>query len=166
MEEKGLREIKSDEINLISAKQNEIGSAVTLIIEGSRPIMVEVQALVTESFAPMPKRVFAGIDFNRGQLLVAIAQKNLGMPLYNHDVFISVTGGIKIDDTGADLAVLAAMWSSYKEKPLVKNAVYVGEVSLLGEVKKVKNWEKRKKEAEVMGRKVVEIKNVREIKNG
>jgi predicted ATP-dependent serine protease len=58
------------------------------------------------------------------------------------------------------------MWSSYKEKPLVKNAVYVGEVSLLGEVKKVKNWEKRKKEAEAMGRKIVEIKNVREIKNG
>lgn len=166
MEEKGLREIKSDEINLINGNETKVGSAITLIVEGSRPMCIEVQALVTESFAPIPKRVFAGIDFNRGQLLVAIAQKNLGMSLYNHDVFISVTGGIKIDDTGADLAVLAAMWSSYKEKPLVKNAVYVGEVSLLGEVKKVKNWEKRKKEAEMMGRKVVEIKNVREIKNG
>jgi DNA repair protein RadA/Sms len=98
------------------------------------------------------------------------------MPLYKYDVFVSVTGGIKIEDTGVDLAVLAAMWSSYKEKPLCpldtsqnkenikKLPVYIGEVSLLGEVKRVKNWEKRKKEAEIMGRRVVEIKNVREIK--
>lgn len=77
--------------------------------------MVEIQALVVESFAPMPKRVFAGVDFNGGQLLTAIAQKSLGMPLYKYDVFVSVScGGIKIDDTGADLAILAAMWSSYK----------------------------------------------------
>ena len=85
------------------------------------------------------------------------------MPLYKYDVFVSVTGGIKIDDTGADLAILAAMWSSYKDKPILGGA-FVGEVSLLGEVKKVKNWDKRKKEAEAMGRKVVEIKNVRELK--
>ena len=161
MEEKGLREIKSDEINLINGNEAKVGSAITLIVEGSRPMCIEIQALVVESFAPMPKRVFAGVDYNRGQLLVAIAQKNLGIPLYKYDVFVSVTGGIRIDDTGVDLAVLAAMWSSYKEKPLLSGAVYVGEVSLLGEVKKVKNWDKRKKEAEAMGRKVVEIKNVR-----
>lgn len=164
MEEKGLREIKSDEINLINGNEAKVGSAITLTVEGSRPMCIEIQALVVESFAPMPKRVFAGIDYNRGQLLVAIAQKNLGIPLYKYDVFVSVTGGIKIDDTGVDLAVLAAMWSSYKEKPLLGGAVYVGEVSLLGEVKKVKNWDKRKKEAEAMGRKVIEIRNVREIK--
>jgi len=161
MEEKGLREIKSDEINLINGNEAKVGSAITLIVEGSRPMCIEIQALVVESFAPMPKRVFAGVDYNRGQLLVAIAQKNLGIPLYKYDVFVSVTGGIRIDDTGVDLAVLAAMWSSYKEKPLLSGAVYVGEVSLLGEVKKVKGWDRRKKEAEVMGRKVVEIKNVR-----
>ena len=127
-------------------------------------MMLEIQALVVESFAPMPKRIFAGIDYNRGQLLVAIAQKNLGMPLYKYDVFVSVTGGIKIEETGVDLAVLGAMWSSYKEKALGKNSVWVGEVSLLGEVKKVKNWDKRKKEAEAMGRKMVEMGNVRELK--
>jgi DNA repair protein RadA/Sms len=164
MEEKGLREIKSEEINMLGSQEEKIGSAVTVVIEGSRPMMLEIQALVVESFAPMPKRIFAGIDYNRGQLLVAIAQKSLGMPLYKYDVFLSVTGGIKVEETGVDLAVLAAMWSSYKEKPLAKNSVWVGEVSLLGEVKKVKNWEKRKKEAESMGRKIVEMKSVRELK--
>jgi DNA repair protein RadA/Sms len=164
MEEKGLREIKSEEINMLGSNQEKIGSAITVVVEGSRPMMLEIQALVVESFAPMPKRIFAGIDFNRGQLLVAIAQKNLGMPLYKYDVFVSVTGGIKIEETGVDLAVLAAMWSSYQEKALGKNSVWVGEVSLLGEVKKVKGWDKRKKEAESMGRKMVEIGNVRELK--
>jgi DNA repair protein RadA/Sms len=196
MTDKGLLDVKSEDLNLVSDDVSKIGSAVTVLVEGTRPVMVEIQALVVESFAPMPKRVFAGVDFNRGQLLTAIAQKSLGMPLYKYDVFVSVTGGIKIDDTGADLAVLAAMWSSYKEKPLSFSAsqsvslsekqnlsvsdksetsplkkgrslnlpVYVGEVSLLGEVRKVKFWEKRKKEAEAMGKRLVEIRNVREIK--
>jgi len=180
MTDKGLLDVKSEDLNLVTDDTSKIGSAVTVLVEGTRPVMVEIQALVVESFAPMPKRVFAGVDFNRGQLLTAIAQKSLGMPLYKYDVFVSVTGGIKIDDTGADLAVLAAMWSSYKEKPLGQNPsqtlpltgqglkqnlpVFVGEVSLLGEVRKVKFWEKRKKEAEAMGKKLVEIKNVREIK--
>jgi DNA repair protein RadA/Sms len=201
MTEKGLSDVNQNDLNLVSGEGNKVGSAVTVSMEGTRPVMVEIQALVVESFAPIPKRVFSGIDFNRGQLLTAIGQKSLGMPLYKYDVFISVTGGIKINDTGADLAILAAMWSSYKEKPLSFSAyqpislsekqnlsvsnlppspffdktgveqknsknipVFVGEVSLLGEVRKVKFWEKRKKEAETMGRRLVEIKNVKEIK--
>ncbi|HPT66150.1 MAG TPA: DNA repair protein RadA [Candidatus Woesebacteria bacterium] len=180
MEENGLKEVRGDEINLTGDNKEKMGSAITMVMEGARPMMLEVQALVVESFAPMPKRVFSGIDYNRGQLMIAIAQKNLGIPLYKYDVFVSVTGGIKIEETGADLAVLAAMWSSYKEKPLQiltpgkpvsplnkgrSLLVYIGEVSLLGEVKKVKNWERRKKEAERMGRVVVEMENVRELKN-
>ncbi|MDD4410213.1 MAG: DNA repair protein RadA [Candidatus Shapirobacteria bacterium] len=173
MEEKGLREIKSEEINLIENGENKIGSAITVTMEGTRPMMLEIQALVVESFAPMPKRIFSGIDYNRGQLMIAIAQKSLGMPLYKYDVFLSVTGGIKIEETAADLAVLAAMWSSYKSTPnpsfdkegRKSLPVWVGEVSLLGEVKKTRNWEKRQKEAETMGRRVVEMKNVKEIKN-
>jgi DNA repair protein RadA/Sms len=166
MEEKGLREVKSEEINLIESQENKVGSAVTVVMEGTRPMMLEIQALVVESFAPMPKRVFSGIDYNRGQLLVAVTQKVLGTPLYKYDVFVSVTGGIKVDETAADLAVVAAMWSSYKEKALgQKSLVWVGEVSLLGEIKKVRNWEKREKEAKSLGRKIVKIGNVREIKN-
>lgn len=163
MEEGGLREIKSEEINLIDSEESKVGAAVTVVMEGTRPMLLEIQALVVESFAPMPKRVFSGVDYNRGQLITAIAQKSLGMPLYKYDVYISVTGGIRIEETAADLAVLAAMWSSYKEKPLPLKSIYVGEVSLLGEVKKVKFLDKRKKEAEALGKKLVEIKNVREI---
>jgi DNA repair protein RadA/Sms len=121
MTDKGLLDVKSEDLNLVSDDVLKVGSAVTVLIEGTRPVMIEIQALVVESFAPMPKRVFAGVDYNRGQLLTAVAQKSLGMPLYKYDVFISVSGGIKITDTGADLAVLAAMWSSYKEKPLGQN---------------------------------------------
>lgn len=172
MEEGGLREIRSDEINLIgSAEQNKIGSAITVVMEGTRPMMVEIQALVTESFAPMPTRVFSGIEANRGRLLVAVAQKVLNIPLYKYDVYISVTGGIRLDDTGSDLAVMGAMYSSYKNAPLFirensKNSglVLVGEVSLLGEVKKVRAWEKRDKEAKAMGREMVSIKSIRELK--
>ncbi|MCW1948982.1 MAG: DNA repair protein RadA [Candidatus Shapirobacteria bacterium] len=163
MTEKGLSDVSQADLNLVSGEGEKVGSAVTVLMEGTRPVMVEIQALIVESFAPMPRRVFAGVDFNRGQLLTAIGQKSLGMPLYKYDVFISVTGGIKVDDTGADLAILAAMWSSYKEKPMV-GGVFVGEVSLLGEVRKVKFWEKRKKETEAMGKKLIEIKNVKELK--
>lgn len=148
------------------AMADKTGSAITVVIEGTRPMMVEIQALVTESFAPVPKRVFSGIDFNRGQLLVAVAQKVLAMPLYKYDVFVAVTGGIRIEDTGVDLAVVAAMWSSYKEKALMskKGLAFVGEVSLLGEVKKVKGWEKRIKEARGLGREVAIINSIRELK--
>lgn len=165
MEEKGLREIKSDEINLISGSQEKVGSAVTVVMEGTRPMMVEIQALVTESFAPMPMRVFSGIDNNRGKLLVAVAQKVLGMPLYKYDVYISVTGGIRLDDTGCDLAVIAAMFSSYKEKATKSNCVFVGEVSLLGEVKKVRGMEKREKEVKAMKREMMYINSIRELKS-
>lgn len=165
MEEKGLREIKSEEINLIG-KSNvpRVGSAVTVVMEGTRPMMVEIQALVTESFAPMPTRVFSGVDNNRGKLLVAVAQKVLGLPLYKYDVYVSVTGGIRIDETGCDLAIMGAMYSSFKEKALDSKTVLVGEVSLLGEVKKVRQMEKREKEARGMGREVVNIDSIRELK--
>ena len=170
MEEKGLREIKSDEINLLSGKgESKIGSAITIVMEGTRPMMVEIQALVTESFAPMPTRVFSGIDTNRGRLLVAVAQKVLNMPLYKYDVYVSVTGGIRLDDTGCDLAIMGAMYSSFREKTISNkqfpNPILVGEVSLLGEVKRVRGWEKREKEAKAMGRVVPIIYSIRELKN-
>jgi len=169
MEEGGLKEVRGKEINLAPTSSNvSAGKAVSVVMGGTRPMMVEIQSLVTESFAPMPTRVFSGIDNNRGKLLVAVAQKVFGIPLYKYDVYLSVTGGIKIEDTGVDLAVVAAMWSSYKEKPLVvnqkKDLVFIGEVSLLGEVKKVRNWDKRVKEARALDREVVEMENVGELR--
>lgn len=171
MEESGLREVKSDEINLIGpdSGENSSGKAVTVVMEGTRPMMVEIQALVTESFAPMPTRVFSGIDYNRGKLLVAVLQKVLNVPFYKYDVYVSVTGGIRIDETGCDLAIVTAMYSSYKDKPIKtpggEKPVLIGEVSLLGEVKKVRGMEKREKEAKGMGRQVVHINSIRELKN-
>ncbi len=162
MAEKGLIEIRNSQL-VENIDSKRIGSAITVVVEGARPMLVEIQALVVESFAPMPKRVFSGIDFSRGQLLIAVAQKSLGLSLYKYDVYLSVTGGIKINDTGVDLAVMAAIYSSYKNKDL-GNYVYIGEVSLLGQVKKVKNWERRIKEVVNLGKKVKEIKDIKELK--
>jgi DNA repair protein RadA/Sms len=160
MVESGLEEVRDLKIE----EGSKIGSALTIVFEGNRLMTLEIQALVVESFLPMPKRIFSGFDYNRGQLLLAVAQKILGIPLYKYDVFIAVTGGIKIEDTGADLAVIEAIYSSYKEKPIGRSTISIGEVSLLGDIKKVRNWEKREKEAKGMGRKIREINNVRELK--
>jgi DNA repair protein RadA/Sms len=163
MEEKGLIEIRGSQL-IDDINKNTIGSAITVVVEGARPMLMEIQALVVESFAPMPKRVFSGIDFSRGQLLIAVTQKYLGLSLYKYDVYLSVTGGIKINDTGVDLAIIAAIYSSYKNQDL-GNYVYIGEVSLLGQVKKVKNWDKRIKEVVNLGKRVKEIKDIKELKN-
>lgn len=179
MSDVGLSDVRNEDLNLTESKEARVGSAITILMEGSRPVATEIQALVVESFAPMPKRVFSGIDYNRGQLLVAVTQKVLGIPLYKYDVFIAVTGGVKIEETGADLAVVAAMWSSFKEKALKtlppapsldrageKNfaPVFVGEVSLLGEVKKVRGMERRVKEAEGLGKKMMVMTAIGELK--
>jgi len=179
MEEKGLREISSEEVSLIDSKVAQIGSTVTMVMEGTRPLLVEIQALVTESYSPMPKRIFSGIDFNRGQLLVAVAQKVLGIPLYKDDVFISVSGGIRISDPASDLAVIGAIYSSYKDVALKSkptpgpsldkegrknNLVLIGEVSLLGQVRKVKMMEKRVKEIKSLGKEVPTIYSIKELK--
>lgn len=170
MEEKGLREISSEEVSLIDSKVAQIGSTVSLVMEGTRPLLVEIQALVTESFSPVPKRIFSGIDFNRGQLLVAVAQKVLGIPLYKEDVFVAVSGGIKISDPGVDLAVVGAIYSSYKNLPLTPplkkggGLVLIGEVSLLGQVRKVKMAEKRAKEIKSLGRNMLIINSIGELK--
>lgn len=164
MEERGLREISSEEVSLIDSKVSQIGSTISMIMEGSRPILVEIQALVTESFSPVPKRIFSGIDFNRGQLLVAVAQKVLGIPLYKEDVFVAVSGGIKISDPGVDLAVIGAIYSSYKNEVLKNGKVLVGEVSLLGQVRKVKMAERREKEIKSLGKEMLTIYSIRELK--
>jgi len=189
MEEKGLREISSEEVSLIDSKVPQIGSTISMVMEGSRPLLVEIQALVTESFSQIPKRIFSGIDYNRGQLLVAVAQKVLGIPLYKEDVFVAVSGGIKISDPGVDLAVIGAIYSSYKNLPLTLKSVFnlnpsavkaaspldkgdlkqkapvlMGEVSLLGKVRKVKMEERRVKEIKSLGLEVLKIEEIGELK--
>lgn len=170
MEEKGLREISSEEVSLIDSKVPQIGSTISVVMEGSRPLLVEIQALVTESFSQIPKRIFSGIDYNRGQLLVAVAQKVLSIPLYKEDVFVTVSGGIKISDPGVDLAVIGAIYSSYKDKIIrgegdhKGSPVLIGEVSLLGKVRKVKMAERREREIKSLGMEMMKIENIGELK--
>jgi len=152
MTSKGLIEVNEKELaDQISKSGHKPGSCLTMVAEGNRMMIVEIQALVTQSFTPLPKRVITGLSKNRTEMLIAVIQKQLNVPLYKFDCFINVAGGIKITEPAADLAVCAAIYSSFKNKPLPKKSSFVGEVSLLGEVSTVSQPAKRAKQAKSMG---------------
>ena len=125
------------------------GSALTVIMEGSRPIILEVQALVSESHTPNAKRQATGFDNNRLNMLLALLERKLEIPLSGYDVFINITGGIKITETAADLAILAAIISSFRDRAISKETVFIGEVSLVGDVREVYGLDVRLKEAKM-----------------
>ncbi len=125
------------------------GSALTVIMEGSRPIILEVQALVSESHTPNSKRQATGFDNNRLNMLLALLERKLEIPLSGYDVYINITGGIKITETAADLAVLAAIISSFRDRAISKETVFIGEVSLVGDVREVYALDTRLKEAKM-----------------
>jgi len=127
------------------------GSALTVIMEGSRPIILEVQALVSESHTANSKRQATGFDNNRLNMLLALLERKLEIPLSGYDVFINITGGIKITETAADLAVLAAIISSFRDRAISKETVFIGEVSLVGDVREVYALDVRLKEAQLQG---------------
>jgi len=152
MKEKGLNEIANpSEIFLQDRVKNVSGSVVTVIMEGSRPLLVEIQALVVSSQLPIPRRVANGFDYNRLQLLTAILSKRLGLPLGTSDVFINVSGGLKLTEPAADLAVAMAIISSFTNKPVDAKTVIFGELGLLGEVRRVGQEERRIKESKRLG---------------
>ncbi len=126
---------------------NQPGSALTVVMEGSRPLILEVQALVSESHTPNAKRQATGFDNNRLNMLLALLERKLQIPLSGYDVFINITGGIKITETSADLAVLAAILSSFRDRAISKETVFIGEVSLVGDVREVYGLDIRLKEA-------------------
>lgn len=121
------------------------GSALGVIMEGSRALVLEIQALVCES--SYPKRSATGYEKNRLDMLIALLERKLEIPLGRYDVFINVSGGVKISETGADLAVVAAIISSFKNRPLSKDSIFIGELSLNGEIKEVFSLDVRLKEA-------------------
>ena len=125
------------------------GSALTVIMEGSRPIILEVQALVSESHTPNSKRQATGFDNNRLNMLLALLERKLEIPLSGYDVYINITGGIKITETAADLAILAAIISSFRDRAISKETVFIGEVSLVGDVREVYALDARLKEAKM-----------------
>jgi len=142
---------------LVSAKNKSFfskkslpGSAITVILEGTRPIVLEVQALVSESYS-VPKRSATGFDLARLNMILALLEKKLNIPLNQYDVFVNVTGGIKINETAADLAIIAAIVSSFRNRPLSKESIFIGEVSLVGDIREVPGLDLRIKEASNLG---------------
>jgi len=155
MTERGLEGVKNpSQLFLEERVKNIPGSVVSVVLEGRRPLMVEIQALVTSSQSPVPRRVAAGIDFARMQMLVAVLASRAGLALFDMDIFVNVTGGIKLADRGVDLAICLAIASAFMNKILPADVAAVGEVGLLGEVRKIQGLEQRVKEAKKMGYRV------------
>ncbi len=152
MDEKGLKEISNPSALFLQDRvKNVPGSVVTVVMEGTRPMLVEIQALAVPSQLAMPRRVGNGIDYNRLQLMVAILSKRLSVPLGSFDIFVNVSGGMKIDEPAADLAVALAILSSFKNKALDPKTAVFGEVGLLGEVRSIGSEDRRAKEARRLG---------------
>ena len=148
MTAEGLISAKDIASKFFDKSKAQSGSALTVVMEGSRAIILEVQALVTESTYPNPKRSATGFDANRLTMLLALLEKKIDLPLNNYDVFINISGGIKIKESSADLAVIAAIISSYRDRPISKESAFIGEVSLTGEIKDVYSIDLRLKEAQ------------------
>lgn len=148
MTDKGLREISNPSAIFLSRTQEEVpGSVVMATWEGSRPMLVEVQALVDTSHLGNPRRVTLGLDQNRLAMLLAVLHRHGGVPTYDQDVFINVVGGVKVLETAADLALLATVISSLRNKPLAHDLLVFGEVGLSGEIRPVPSGQERLKEA-------------------
>jgi len=148
----GLKEVKNpSEIFLSERPSNVSGSIVTSILEGTRPLLVEIQSLVSRSSFGYARRRAQGFDFNRLSLLVAVLEKRMGLALEAEDIFINVAGGIKIEDPAADLAVCAVIASSFREQVVMPQAVVLGEVGLSGEIRSISQVLTRINEAEKLG---------------
>ncbi len=160
----GLQEVKNPGQMFLSANPNLSGSALGCMIEGTRAFIVEVQALATSSNFGTPQRVAVGLEQKKLALLLAILEKNLSLYLRSNDVFINMTGGIKAIDPAIDLAIITAVLSSLKDMPVPENSVFIGEVSLNGEVRPVGQLELRIKEAKRLGYEHIYISSYTKIK--
>ncbi len=150
MDSSGLRDAKSMSERFFNKEKLQPGSALTILMEGSRPIVIEVQALVTPAYGN-PRRSCTGFDTNRLNMLLALLEKKLDLPLGTYDIFVNVVGGIKITETSADLAIIAAILSSFRERELNSKTLFIGEVSLTGEIRDVPSLIQRLKEAHTQG---------------
>lgn len=148
----GMRGVSNPSEILISQKEDQLsGTAIAATIEGLRPLLIEIQALVTQSVYGTPQRTVSGMDLRRLQLLLAVLEKRGGFHFGIKDVFLNIAGGLKVEDPAIDLAVLCALLSSYEDVPLPMNICFTGEVGLSGEIRAVNRIEQRIAEAEKMG---------------
>lgn len=151
----------------VNGEARKCGSCVFPAILGSRPFLIEVQALTSKSFYPTPTRRVTGADFNRVQQIAAILEKRVGLYLSSQDIFINVVGGVNLDEPACDLAIAIAMASSFKEIPISNDSVFCGEIGLDGEIRAVKQINQRLQEAQKLGFKnaFVPLRNKREVDN-
>jgi DNA repair protein RadA/Sms len=152
MRDSGLCEVMNPSAIFLSKRPSLVpGSVVTASIEGSRPILLELQALVGRASFGTPRRTVLGVDYNRVSLLVAVMEKKLGLQLMNQDIFVNVTGGVKVDEPAVDLGIVSAIASSFLDKPVKEATVVLGEIGLTGEIRGISQAEPRVHEARKMG---------------
>ena len=152
MRQNGLVEVENPSEYMLSGKpENASGSVVACSMEGTRPLLIEIQALVSESNFGMPRRTAAGTDYNRVNLLMAVLEKRIGLHMSNCDAYVNIAGGIKMNDPAIDLGIVMALVSSYKNRPVDEKMIVFGEVGLSGEVRAVSMPEQRVAEAKKLG---------------
>lgn len=161
MRKEGLVEVENPSEFMLSGRpEHASGSVVACAMEGTRPILMEIQALVCRSNFGMPRRTAAGLDYNRVNLLMAVLEKRAGLPLPNYDAYVNIAGGIRMNEPAADLGIVMAIASSYKNRPVPEDAIVFGEVGLSGEVRAVTMPEQRVAEARKLGFKTCIIPEV------
>lgn len=152
MKESGLSEVVNpSELFLEERSHGTTGSTVVASMEGTRPILVEIQALISPSSFGHPRRMATGIDTNRVPLLMAVLEKRVGLMLQNQDAYIKVAGGVKLDEPAIDLAIAVSIASSFRDQPTNPNDIFIGEVGLTGEIRRVSRIEQRVQEAAKLG---------------
>lgn len=152
MRQEGLIEVGNPSGLLLDGRaKDQSGSVVVASLEGTRPMLLEVQALVTPTSFQMPRRMATGIDYNRLTMLMAVLEKKVGMQLYQFDAYVNVVGGIRLDEPACDMGVIASIAGSFRNRPISSEMVVMGEVGLTGEVRPVSQAEKRIMEAQRMG---------------
>lgn len=152
MKQEGMCEVTNPSDVLITEREdNPSGSCIVASLEGTRPILVEMQALTTQSVFGIPKRTGNGFDYNRLAVLIAVLEKRAGLMLGAQDIYLNIAGGMKLTEPAVDLGIIVTVASAFKNIPIAKDVVVVGEVGLTGEVRRINLIEKRLKEAEKLG---------------
>ena len=168
MGDDGMREVKNPSAVMLASREKGMpGACVYCAVEGTRPVLLEVEALVSETSFGTPRRMASGVDYNRVSLIIAVLEKKIGLKLYNQDVFVNVSGGIRIAEPALDLAIAVSIVSSFRNRPVRRGSVFLGEIALTGEMRHISQTEKRIMEAERMGltRLILPVSNSKEIRD-